>query len=96
MLSHAALPHGFWTEAVKTVVHLINRSPNKRLGFQVPEELWIGKPPSYKHLRVFGCNAYMHIHKDSRTKLDPKSYRCIFLGYGDSGEMGYRLWDPVS
>jgi len=24
------------------------------------------------------------------------SHKCIFLGYGDSGEMGYRLWDPVN
>ena len=62
----------------------------------MPKELWIGKPPSYKHLRVFGCNAYVHIRKDSCSKLDPKSYRCIFLGYGDNGEMGYRLWDPES
>ena len=27
-----------------------------------------------------------------RTKLDPKSRRCTFLGYAD-GVKGYRLWD---
>ena len=89
MLSHAALPHTFWAEAVKTAVHLINRSPNKRLCGGVPEEAWTGKPPSYKHLRVFGCVAYVHVRREDRTKLDPKSLKCIFLGYGDSGEMGY-------
>eukprot|EP00249_Psilotum_nudum_P035783 c57164_g1_i1 orf=2-214(+) len=26
-----------------------------------PEEMWSGKPPSYKHLRVFDCDAYVHI-----------------------------------
>eukprot|EP00249_Psilotum_nudum_P000010 c10049_g1_i1 orf=2-409(-) len=46
MLSQANLPHGFWAEAVQTAVHIINRSPNKRLENQIPEELWTGKPPS--------------------------------------------------
>lgn len=59
----------------------------------MPEELWTGKPPSYKHLRVFGCVAFVHIRREDRTKLDPTSRRCIFLGYGDSGEWGYSLWD---
>ena len=61
MLSHAALPHSFWAEVVQTIVHVINRSPNKRLDGKVPEEQWYGKPPSYKHLRVFGCDVYVHV-----------------------------------
>ena len=94
MLSHAGLPQSFWAEAVSTAMHVINRSPSSGLDFQVAEEVWAGKPPSYAHLRVFGCEAFCHVPKDKRSKLDPKSIKCIFLGYGDSGEMGYRLWDP--
>jgi len=94
MLSNAGLPNGFWAEALATAVHLINRSPNKKLDLKVAEEIWSGKPPSYKHLRVFGCEAYCHIPKEFRDKLAPKSKKCIFLGYGESGEMGFRLWDP--
>ncbi|KAI9182157.1 hypothetical protein LWI28_022631 [Acer negundo] len=30
-----------------------------------------------------------------RAKLDPKSKRCIFLGYAN-GVKGYRLWDPTA
>ena len=87
---------GFWAEALATTaVHLINTSPNKKLDLKVAEELWSGKPPSYKHLRVFvGCEAFCHIPKEFRDKLAPKSKKCIFLGYGESGEMGFRLWDP--
>ena len=60
---------------------------------KVPEDIWSGKPPSYKHLRVFGCEAYCHIPKEFHDKLAPKSKKCIFLSYGAFSEMGYRLWD---
>ena len=52
MLSNASLPNGFWAEALAIAVHLINRSPNKVLDMKVPEEIWSGKSPSYKHLRL--------------------------------------------
>ena len=94
MLSNADLPNGFWVEALATILHLINRSPNKVLDMKVPEEVWSGKPPSYKHMRVFGCEAYCHVPKEFRDKLSPKSKKCIFLGYGKPSEMGCRLWDP--
>ncbi|GKV40824.1 hypothetical protein SLEP1_g48425 [Rubroshorea leprosula] len=51
-----------------------------------------GKEVSYKHLRVFGCRAYVHVPKEERAKLDAKTKQCVFLGYGDE-EYGYRLWD---
>ena len=93
MLSNANLPNGFWVKALTINVHLINRSPNKVLDTKVPKEVWLGKPPSYKHLRVFGYEAYCHIPKEFRDKLAPKSKKCIFLRYGKPGEMGFRLWD---
>ena len=43
---------------------------------------------------MFGCDAYVHVPKEQRTKLDFKSKRCIFLGYGED-QYGFRLWDPV-
>ena len=61
---------------------------------KVREQIWSGKPPSYKHLRVFGYEAYCHTPKEFRDKMAPKSKKCIFLGYGSSSEMGYLLWDP--
>ena len=95
MLSNADLPNGFWAEAVATTAHLINRSPSKVLDKEaVAEMVWSRKLPSYKHLKVFGSEAYNHVLKEFRNKLEPKSKKCIFLGYGESGEMGYRLWDP--
>ena len=39
--------------------------------------------PTVKHFRVFGCDAFVHIPRDERHKLDSKSKKCILLGYGE-------------
>jgi len=44
-------------------------------------------------LRVFGCDAYVHVPKEKRTKFDSKSKKFIFIGYKD-GLKGYKLWNP--
>lgn len=80
---------------MRTAVDLINLSPSVLLDGDVLERVWTGKDVSYKHLRVFGCRAYVHIPKDERSKLDDKAKECIFLCYGHE-EFGYRLWDQVA
>lgn len=94
MLSNSGLPKHFWAEAVRTACYLINRSPTTSLDGGIPEKVWTGKELYYSHLKVFGCEAYVHISKEQRSKLDEKSLKCIFLGYADN-ELGYRLWDPI-
>ena len=64
MLSHAKLLKSYWTEAMLTVVYLINRSPSVPLKVDVPQRVWTGRNVSYQHLRVFRCLAYMHVAKD--------------------------------
>ena len=44
------------------------------------------------HFKIFGYAAHAHIPSDERQKLDSKSSRCIFLGYGTEVK-GYRLYD---
>eukprot|EP00253_Pinus_taeda_P020671 PITA_20671 len=91
MLSNAGLPKELWTKAVATACYVINRSPSTTIDCKVPQEVWTGHPCDYSKLRVFGCDAYALVPKHQRTKLDPKSKRYIFVGYGD-GTKGYRLW----
>ena len=76
------------------IVDLVNLSPSKAIGLEVPQALWSGKQPTYDRLRVSGCEAYAFIPREKRTKLAPHATKCIFLGYGTDGEFGYRLWDP--
>ena len=53
------------------------------------------KKPNVSHLRIFGSEAYAHISKDERSKLDSKSRKSILLGYGNEIK-GYRLYDIES
>ena len=52
-------PSHFWGEAVSTAVYLINRQPSSKLSGKCPSEVFFGTPPSYDHLRVFGCTCYV-------------------------------------
>lgn len=94
MLLDANLPKSFWAEAVSTAVHIINRSPCNSSLQMVPEEAWSGKKPDMNHLRAFGCKAMVHIPKERRKKLDPKSEACIFVGYCEDSHT-FRLYHPV-
>ena len=94
MLCHANLPHNFWAEALSTATYLRNRSPTKAETEMTPYEAWTGEKPRVDHLRIFGCQAFVHIPKDERKKLDSKSRKCILMGYGTTTK-GYRLYDPL-
>jgi len=75
-------------------VYLLNRSPHKGINNALPEEVWTGKRVDHTQIKVFGCNAYVHVPGQIRRgKLSPKSKRLIFVGY-DSEKKGYRLFDP--
>ena len=61
----------------------------------MPIGAWSGHKPSLRHLKVFGCEAYAHVPKEKRTKLDKKAIKCIFIRYS-YGVKGYKLWDPIA
>jgi hypothetical protein len=93
MLRSSRLGQELWAEAVGTTCYLVNRSPSSALDDKNPHEVWSRKKPSLQHLRVFGCDAYVHVPKENRSKLDKKAEKCIFIGYKD-GVKGYKLWNP--
>ncbi|KAH9769282.1 hypothetical protein KPL71_011940 [Citrus sinensis] len=95
MLRTADLPNSFWAEAAKTTCYIVNQSPSTAIGLKTAIEMWIRKPTDYSYLHAFRCPVYVMYNAQERTKLDPKSTRCIFLGYAD-GVKGYHLWDPTA
>lgn len=44
--------------------------------------------------KIFGCVCYVYDNRPSRTKLEPKSIRCLFLGYSAT-QKGYRCFSPT-
>ena len=95
MLENSDLPRQFWAEASALVVHIIlNRAVTSALPSLTPFEALTGTKPSCAHLRVFHCQAYVHVPKEQRSKLDCKSIQHVFLGYS-SVSKAYQLWDPA-
>ncbi|GJX73241.1 putative RNA-directed DNA polymerase [Tanacetum coccineum] len=54
MLANSNLPEFLWTEALKMDVHILNTVPSKSVP-KTPYEIWTGRKPSLRYLRVWGC-----------------------------------------
>jgi hypothetical protein len=71
---------------------LINKGPSVPLGHRLPEEVWSGKEVNLSRLKVFGYVSYVYIEPDACSKLNAKSRKRYFIGYGDEA-LRYRFWD---
>ncbi|GKD35608.1 gag-pol polyprotein [Tanacetum coccineum] len=83
MLATASLGKSFWAEAVNTACYVINRSPSTAVELKTPMEMWTGKPVNYSDLHIFRSPVYVMYNTQETTKIDPKSRKCLFLGYAD-------------
>ncbi|CAN1152027.1 Retrovirus-related Pol polyprotein from transposon TNT 1-94, partial [Linum perenne] len=95
------VPKYLWGEAVLTATYLINRMPSRVLQFQAPRQVLLSKYPQVASFssdlppRIFGCTAFVHINSIHRTKLDPRSHKCIFVGYSPN-QKGYKCYSPAT
>ena len=44
---------------------------------------------------IFGSVSFWHAHSNGRKKLDPKTVKCVFLGYSTM-QKGYKCYYPPS
>lgn len=95
MMTATNQPLHLWAEASNCAVYLRNRVLGKALVNMTPYEAWHGRKPNVSHIRMFGCEAFMHIPHDERSKFSPKVRKCKFVGYCET-QKGFRLWDPES
>ncbi|GJZ65585.1 retrotransposon protein, putative, ty1-copia subclass [Tanacetum coccineum] len=68
--------------------------PSKKVD-KTPYEIWHGQAPKLSYLRVWGCEAFVkHDTLTKPDKLDPRSFKCIFVGYPKE-TMGYSFYSPI-
>ena len=90
MMSHADLPNSFWGHALLTAAYTLNRVPSKKVE-KTPYEIWSGKKPHMSYMKIWGCEVY--VKRQISTKLEPKSDKCLFVGYPKETR-GYYFYNP--
>jgi hypothetical protein len=87
MLGEYKTPERFWSEAVNTACHAINRLYLHRL--------LTGNKPNVSYFRVFGSKCYILVKRGRHSKFDPKVVEGFILGY-DSNTKAYRVFNKSS
>jgi hypothetical protein len=95
LLSQSNLPMSYWSYAISTAAHLINRLPTPNLGHKSPWQVLYHKNPDLAYLRTFGCQCFPLLTPYTAHKLYPKTQPCIFLGYPLHSK-GYYCLDPIT
>lgn len=92
---HMRVPKSYWSNAILIAYHLINHMPSTVLGGQIPYTMLSpGAPLFHLHLKIFGCVGYVHILGPGSDKLDPRSIKCVFLGYSHT-QKGCECYTPT-
>jgi hypothetical protein len=95
MLGEFKTPERFWSEAVNTACHAINRLYLHRLLKKTSYELLTGNKPNVSYFRVFGSKCYILVKKGRNSKFAPKAVEGFLLGY-DSNTKVYRVFNKSS
>jgi hypothetical protein len=95
MLLACSIDVSFWDHAIHYAAAIYNRLPTKTSrGYMSPYQARFGEVPSVERFKIFGCVAYVFIHKEERQKgFVDKSYRGLFLGMDDATGF-YKVYIP--
>ena len=73
----------------------MNRCTPSRVYNITPHEKFYGKKSNLSHVKIFGSITFVHIPDEKHQKLNPKSEKCIFVGYSLE-QKGYKCFNPSS
>ncbi len=107
----AKLPHDRWRDIFDAAVYLHNRTPQEKLGWMSPYEVFhikifekeeVSGPvkPVIRHLRAYGCKCY-YLYKNEKAEEYPKKRMKLEprggFGYlvGYQSTSIYRVWVPA-
>lgn len=93
MMFQCHLPLHHWVEAFATASYIINMLPSSVLNNVSPFEKLFGTKHDYTMLRAFGSACYPYLRPLGEHKFEPKSLKCVFLGYHTQYK-GYRCLHP--
>jgi hypothetical protein len=95
MLLTCAIDVSFWDHAIQYAATIYNRLPtNTKCGFMSPYQARFGEVPTVERFKIFGCVAYVYIHKEERSKgFVDRSYKGLFLGMDESTGF-YKVYIP--
>jgi len=79
ILKWSRLPKQYWTYAWMHAIYVRNRMVARGRS-KTRFEIFTGTKPSLAHLKTFGCAAFVHVPKATRTKLDENAVKGIHLG----------------
>jgi hypothetical protein len=95
MLGEYKMLERFWSKAMNTACHAINRRYLHRLLKNTSYELLIGNKTNVSYFRVFGRKCYILVKKGRHSKFAPKVLEGFLLGY-DSNTKAYRVFNKSS
>jgi hypothetical protein len=93
MIQSKGLNLKYWAEAINFENYIVNHTTTKSLKSITPEEYSTKIKPDVSQFRVFGNIAWAHIPNEKRKALQPKSEKCIFVGYFEYVK-GYIILQP--
>ena len=83
ILIHSGLPQNLCGEAILSAIYILNKLPKKKTN-KTSYELWKGRIPSYKFLKVWGCLAKVVVPIPKMIKIGPKTVNYVFIGYAQN------------
>ena len=85
----------FCADAIATTCFLINGMPSGVLHGEIPMSVLFPNQRLFPiGPKIFGCSCFVRDTRPHLSKLDPKSLKCVFLGYSRL-QKGYRCFSLV-